>query len=282
MTRAVLEASRGDNPDKAPDRGLVQDAQGPRLRQVRLQEPRHSLAGERARVLGSPQGVHGQVRRRVPGRRRGSARRRRPPARRRHAPTSRPRCPSCDATRDHRLADRPTDRGRGDRSRARRRLQPHRRRRDLQRQAAVRRAHLPRRHVEEAGREVPQPSRIRHVGRVRECLRQEGIWPTAVHRCIGRPRRIDQPRRLRQGLRRHGRLGLVRARLEPARHRAADPDHRVRQRRPGGGPRDGQHGRRPVQRLQRAAGARARRTARSPTSSTARCACSASWRRMSS
>ena len=45
--------------------GLVQDAQGPRLRQVRRSQPRHALPHERARVLGRPQGIHGQVRRRV-------------------------------------------------------------------------------------------------------------------------------------------------------------------------------------------------------------------------
>ena len=52
------------------DGGVVQDAQGSRLRQVRRQVPRHAVADERARVLGSAQGLHGQVRRRIPGCRR--------------------------------------------------------------------------------------------------------------------------------------------------------------------------------------------------------------------
>ncbi len=42
VTRAVLEAARGDNPDRVPIDRLVPDPQGPRLRQVRRQEPRHA------------------------------------------------------------------------------------------------------------------------------------------------------------------------------------------------------------------------------------------------
>ena len=47
VTRAVLEAARGDNPDERAVHGLVQDAQGPRLRQVRQQDPRHAARHER-------------------------------------------------------------------------------------------------------------------------------------------------------------------------------------------------------------------------------------------
>ena len=54
-------------PGRRPIDGLVQDAQGPRLRQVRQQEPRHAARHELARVLGGAQGVHGAVRRRVRG-----------------------------------------------------------------------------------------------------------------------------------------------------------------------------------------------------------------------
>ena len=77
-------------------------------------------------------------------------------------------------------------------------------------------AQLPGRAVEEARRQAAQPRRARRVGRLGQRLRQEGVRPAAVHRCLGRPRRVDQHRRLRQGLRRHARLGLVRARQEPA------------------------------------------------------------------
>ena len=84
VTRAVLEAARGENPDKRPLGGLVPDPQGPRLRQVRRQEPRHAPSDERPGVLGRAPRVHGEVRRRLRGRRRagpGGRRRARPPGR---------------------------------------------------------------------------------------------------------------------------------------------------------------------------------------------------------
>ena len=58
VTAAVLEAARGENPMACPRR-RGSDAQGPRLREVRQQEPRHAVADERARVLGRPPRVHG-------------------------------------------------------------------------------------------------------------------------------------------------------------------------------------------------------------------------------
>ena len=46
---------------------------------------------------------------------------------------------------------------------------------------------------------------------------QEGVRPAAVHRVLRRPRRVDQHRRLRQGLGRREGLGLVRARARTRR-----------------------------------------------------------------
>ena len=69
VTRTVLEVARGDNPDRRPVRGLVQDPQGPRLRQVRREDatarrtPLNSPG-----VLGRAQGVHGALRRDLRGR----------------------------------------------------------------------------------------------------------------------------------------------------------------------------------------------------------------------
>ena len=57
------------------------------------------------------------------------------------------------------------------------------------------------------------------------------LRPAALHRGIGGPRRLDRPRRLRQGLRRPARLRLVRARHESRRRAPAHRDHRVHQRR---------------------------------------------------
>ncbi len=106
----------------------------------------------------------------------------------------------------------------------------------------------------QAGRQATQPRRAQLVGRVGQLVRQGGIRPTAVHRRLGGPRRLDQPVRLRQGLRRQARLGLVPARHEHRWDRPANGDHRVHQRRPGGGHGDGQHGRRPDDRFQRLLG----------------------------
>ena len=108
--------------------------------------------------------------------------------------------------------------------------------------------------MEAARRQAAQPRRARQLGRVDQLLRQARVRPAAVHRGLGRPRRVDQPGRLRQGIWRGRGLGLVRARHQPARHGPANRDHRVHQCRPDGRPGHGQHGRRPVQGLQRLLG----------------------------
>ena len=77
-------------PRSRAEHGLVRDPQGPRLRQGRRRQPRHPLADERRAVLGGPQGVHGQVRRR---RTRASTRPPRP-TRRPSRPRRRPTCAS--------------------------------------------------------------------------------------------------------------------------------------------------------------------------------------------
>ena len=141
---------------------------------------------------------------------------------------------------------------------------------------------LPGEHVEEAGREGAEPGRPGRLGVVRELARAARLRPAAVHRGLRRPGRVHQHRRVRAGLRRLAGHRLVRAEREPDRRPAADRDHRVHQRRAGRRAGHGQPGRRPVRRSSTGSGARAPRTARSPTSSTGRCGCSASWPRTAS
>ena len=168
VTRAVLEAARGENPDRVPVHGLVQDAQGPRLRQVRQQEPRqparHELASRSGRCARSSWPATASS----------------TPASTRRRPRTRP---SCDAqarhnfevahgraARQHRVVDAITDRllelaasvpeqvegfhlgGRGA---------------DIFSDSALHRCRrLPRLDVEEARREGAQPRRAGHLGRV--------------------------------------------------------------------------------------------------------------------
>ena len=91
---------------------------------------------------------------------------------------------------------------------------------------------LPGQPVEGARREGRQPRRARVMGRVGQRHGAGRVRPAAVHRVLGRPRRVDEHRRLRQGLRGPARLGLVRARHEPARRAPAAADHRVHEQRP--------------------------------------------------
>ena len=199
----------GREPGPGPIGCLVQDPQGARLRQVRQQEPRHAAPHELARVLGGPQGVHGAVRRRVPGRgragsvgpegaagpgpaqlRRGD---RRPPGQ--HASSStrsatgwsrwRGSCP--DQVEGFNLGGRGTE--------IFSRQAPDRRPRLSRRRCGRRRARrLPtgRRWRPGAPGSTPTPRRVRAA---------------ALHRLLGGPGRVDQHRGLRQGLRRACRAG---------------------------------------------------------------------------
>ncbi len=76
------------------------------------------------------------------------------------------------------------------------------------------------------GREGPQPGRAGRLGRLGQLVREGRVRPSALHRRVRRPRRVDQPGRVRQGLRRPGRLGLVRARHEPDGARSCRPRSR--------------------------------------------------------
>ena len=264
-------------PRPRADDGLVRHAQGPRLRQVRRGQPRHGVADERRAVLGHAQGVHGQVRGDVRGRRRarpGQSRGGRGPGRgepagghERAAPRRRPGDLAVGPAAGHRRLG--TRRGR--RLPARRRLA-----RRVLRPPHLRRGQLPRQHVEKARREGSEPGGPGRLGRVRELARAARLRPAAVHRGLRRPGRVHEHRRVRPRLRRLARHGLVRAERQPDRGPAAHRDHRVLQRRPGRRAGHGQPGRGPVRGSSTATGARAPRTARSPTSSTGRCGCSAS------
>ena len=55
-------------PRPCPQRGVVPNPQGSWLRQARRRQPRRTPQAARPRVLGGPQGVHGPLRRHVPGR----------------------------------------------------------------------------------------------------------------------------------------------------------------------------------------------------------------------
>ncbi len=92
------------------------------------------------------------------------------------------------------------------------------------------------RDLEAARREGPQPRGAGRLGRVDQRLREGRVRPTPRHRGVGGPGRVHQPGRVRKGLRRRGGLRLVRARRQPAGLRAAHRDHRVHQRRDDGRP----------------------------------------------
>ena len=223
-------------PRSRAEHGLVRHPQGPRLRQGRRRQPRHAIPDERRAVLGGPQGVHGQARRHLPGRRRARPGRsgggRGPggsePAHRheRAAPRRRPGD----------LAVRPAAGDRVHGAGRREELPPRRPgRRRLRRTPPVRRDQLPGQHVEEAGREGGQPGRPGPVGIVRERACPARLRPPGVHRGLRRPGRVHQHRGVRCRLRRHAGRRLVRAGAEPHRGAAAHRDHRVHQRRDDGG-----------------------------------------------
>ena len=243
-------------PGEASLGGLVPDPQGPRLRQVRRRQPRHAAPDERAGVLGRAPRVHGEVRRDLRGRRRGGPGRRgraRAPGRGQPAHRDRACCAAgAMSSRRSRTASSSSPTGcpsarppstwaaRGARLFEDPRLFDYRA--------------YPAADLEAARREGPQPGRAGRLGRVGQLVREGRVRPSAVHRRVGRPRRVDQPGRVRQGLRRPGGLGLVRARHQPARRAPAHRDHRVHQRRHDGRPGHGQPGRRPDGRVQRLLG----------------------------
>ena len=70
-----------------------------------------------------------------------------------------------------------------------------------------------------------QPNRaaLGDLGLVRQRRREARLRPPAVHRLLGRPGRVDQHRRLRQAVRRHARLRLVRARRRTRPARSCPP-----------------------------------------------------------
>ena len=125
---------------------------------------------------------------------------------------------------------------------------------DLRRPTDQRRSKLPAHHVEEARREGAQPCRAGDMGRMGQRVRSPGIRPATGDRLLRRPRRLDEHRRVCQGLRGDAWLGLVQPRDEPARLAAAPGDHRVHQRGRDGGHRHRQPRGRPDACLQRLLG----------------------------
>ena len=129
-------------------------------------------------------------------------------------------------------------------------------------------------------RERPEPGRPRRVGGLGERDGAPRPRPAALRRRLGGPRRVHQPRRVRPRLRRRRPAAAgTSATTNPDGLAAAHGDHRVHQRRHAGRAGLGQPRRGPVRGLRRVLGRHVARTARSATSSTARCACSASWPR---
>ncbi len=108
------------------------------------------------------------------------------------------------------------------------------------------------------------------------------VRPPALPRLLGRPGRVHEHHRLRQGARRLRRLRLVRPRRLPRGRAAAAGDHRVRQRRHHGRPGQRQPVREPREERSTASGAPPPPTAPSPTCCTARCGSTASWPRTAS
>ena len=88
-----------------------------------------------------------------------------------------------------------------------------------------------------------QQGRLRQVRLLGQQPRQGAHGPAAGARLLGGPRRLHRHQRLRQGLRRQEELRLVRAQLEHRGLAPAPADHRVHERRPRGGRRDGEHDR---------------------------------------
>ena len=80
------------------------------------------------------------------------------------------------------------------------------------------------------GEKAPNRAALATWGAWVNAYREGGVRPAAVHRLLRGPGRVDEHRRLQQGLRGHARLGLVQPRHEPARHAAAAADHRVHER----------------------------------------------------
>ena len=221
VTRTVLEASRGDNPEGVPSMRLVQDAQGPRLPQVRQQVPRRAAQDEQRAVLGrcassswrstassskaseqpAPEEAaalraqaDAQSSRIAMGVLRATSRAGGLP----HRPAAsswRARCPTRSPASSSAVsgADLFEDRdGSSTSATTRSRCGPSR------------------------ARSSPTAPRWRAWGAWVNSLRAKRIRPAAVPGLLGRPRRLDQHLRLRQGLRRRRGLGLVRPREEPA------------------------------------------------------------------
>ena len=222
-------------PGRRAVHGLVQDAQGPRLRQVRQQEPRHAARHERARVLGRAQGVHG------------ASRRGRTPGVDEPAPT--------DAAERDAQARANFERGHGRAARGDATLVDRISDRLVEVAGTVPErvegfnlgghgaeifndtrftdvTAYPAAMWKQPGEKAPNRAALGGVGRLgqRHSPRAEYGRPLFIA-CVGGPGRVDQHRRLRQGLARTARLGLVQPRHEPARRAAAAADHRVHQRR---------------------------------------------------
>ncbi len=107
-----------------------------------------------------------------------------------------------------------------------------------------------------AGTKIANKDGFAKFGAWVNSLARETHGPAAGARLLGRPRRIDQDRGLRQGLRRQARLRLVRAQQEPRRRAPAPADHRVHELRPRVRHRDGQLVRASPKRSSSATGAR--------------------------
>src|SRR3990172_3608523 len=267
VTRAVLEAARGENPERRPSIAWFKTRKGrgygkydnkshgsphamnsPEFWAVRRAfMERHGVTYEGVDLPAPTDAAEQEAQARRNFERATS--RPRPPPPPLHSPHPPPH------PRRGGRHQRPADRGGDLRPLSGRGVQPRRPRvEDLRRPAHHRRDRLPAVDLEAARREGAQPRRAGRLGVVDQRLRQGRVRAAPGDRLLSRPGRLDQHRGLRQGFRRDARLGLVPARHEPTRRAAAPADHRVHQRGADGRPGHRQPGVGPDEVVQRVLG----------------------------
>ena len=104
------------------------------------------------------------------------------------------------------------------------------------------------------GERKSEQGRARRLGGLGQRLREAGIRPAARHRVLGRSRGVHEHRRLREALRDDAGLRALRPGRESRRRAPPAGDHRVRERRPDGRARERQPGARPEEGVQRLLG----------------------------
>ena len=258
VTRAVLEAARGDNPDGVPSMAWFKTRKGRGYGKYDNKSHGTPHAMNSPEFWAVRKRVHGQVRRgRTPGvdepaptdaaERDAQARAQ---LRGRHERAARDDRASCDRDQPTGWSRSPARCRSGSRASTLADTAP----RSSTTRASPTSRPTRRRCGSKPGEKAPNRAALAAWGAWVNATATRRVRPAAVHRLLGGPRRVDQHRRLRQGLGGPARLGLVQPRHEPARRAPAAADHRVHQRGHQRGHRHRQPGRRPDERRSTASG----------------------------